>query len=101
MKLFVDDTRTPPAKGFECAEDYDGAVFLLKYMDFEFVTLDYSLGSNSPNGLEILKFMHENKKYPKHLNIHSNHIEGRQLMRKYAEEHFPSDVTITTNMLEK
>ena len=100
MKLFVDDTRTPPASGFDCAEDYDGAIFLLKYLDYEFVTLDYSLG-DCPNGLEILKFMHENKKYPRHLNIHSNHIEGRVLMKKYAEENFPSDVLITTNMLDK
>ncbi|MBQ2824454.1 MAG: hypothetical protein IJF18_07745 [Oscillospiraceae bacterium] len=100
MKLFVDDTRKPPERGFECAEDYDGAVFFLRYLEFEFVTLDYSLG-DSPNGLEILKFMHENKKYPKHLNIHSNHIEGREIMRRYAEENFPSDVKITMNMLDK
>lgn len=100
MKLFVDDTRKPPERGFECAEDYDGAVFFLRYLEFEFVTLDYSL-SDSPNGLEILKFMHENKKYPKHLNIHSNHIEGREIMRRYAEENFPSDVKITMNMLDK
>lgn len=100
MKLFVDDIRKPPERGFECAEDYDGAVFFLRYLEFEFVTLDYSLG-DSPNGLEILKFMHENKKYPKHLNIHSNHIEGREIMRRYAEENFPSDVKITMNMLDK
>lgn len=43
MKLFVDDRRTPPKTGFECADDYDGAVFLIRYMDFEFATLDYDL----------------------------------------------------------
>lgn len=96
MKLFVDDARTPPEKGFECAEDYDGAVFLLRYMDFDFVTLDYDLG-DGPCGLDILKFMHENKKYPRHLNIHSDHAEGRTLMRDYAKENFPGDVRITMN----
>lgn len=100
-KLFVDDTRTPPERGFDCAEDYDGAVTLLKFFKYDFITLDYSLGSESPNGLEILKFMHSNKIYPAHLNIHSNHIEGRELMRKFAEENFPADVKISSNMLDK
>lgn len=99
MKLFVDDARTPPERGFECAEDYDGAVFLLRYMDFDFVTLDYSLG-DGPNGLDILKFMYENKKYPKHLNIHSDHAEGRALMRDYAKENFPETVRITMNSID-
>lgn len=96
MKLFVDDARTPPAHGFECAEDYEGAIFLIKYMTFEFATLDYDLGGGY-TGLDILKFMHENKRYPQHLNIHSDHSEGRLLMKKYAEENFPADVKITMN----
>lgn len=96
MKLFVDDYRTPPAQGFECAEDYEGAVFLIKYMTFEFVTLDYDLGGGY-TGLDILKFMHENKRYPQRLNIHSDHSEGRWLMKSYAEENFPADVKITMN----
>lgn len=97
MKLFVDDTRTPPAAGFDCAEDYDGAIFLLKYLDYEFVTLDYSLG-DCPNGLEILKFMHENKKYPRHLNIHSDHSKGRVLMFDFAKNNFSEYVRITVNI---
>lgn len=96
MKLFVDDRRTPPKTGFECADDYDGAVFLIRYMDFEFATLDYDLGDGH-TGLDILKFMHELKKYPRHLNIHSDHSEGKYLMRHFAKENFPDDVKITMN----
>ena len=95
MKLFVDDKRTPPNKGFECAEDYESAVFLLKYIDFDFVTLDYDLGDGN-TGLDILKFMYDNKKYPSHINIHSDHPEGSVLMRKYVEENFP-DTVVTMN----
>lgn len=98
MKLFVDDERTPPEHGFECAEDYDGAIFLLRYMDFDFVTLDYCLGDGK-TGLDILRSMHENKKYPKHLNIHSDHPEGKVLMRDYAKANFPADVRITMNSI--
>lgn len=97
MKLFVDDKREQP-KGYNCAEDYEGAISLLKLLSFDFITLDYDLGDGR-TGLDILKFIHENKKYPKHLNIHSDHSEGRQLMRKYAQENFPSDVSITMNTL--
>ena len=96
MKLFVDDKRPQP-KGFNCAVDYDGAVSLRNLLDFDFVTLDQNLGDGK-SGLDILKFMHENKKYPKHLNIHSNHIIGRDEMRRYAEENFPETVSITMNM---
>ncbi|MGN0598848.1 MAG: cyclic-phosphate processing receiver domain-containing protein [Oscillospiraceae bacterium] len=99
MKLFVDDRRTPPEKGFECAVDYEGAVFLIRYMDFEFATLDYDLGDGH-TGLDILKFMHENIKYPRHLNIHSDHPEGRVLMRDFAKENFPEDVRITMNSVD-
>lgn len=95
MKLFVDDKREMP-KGFNCAVDYNGAVSLLRLLDFDFVTLDYNLGEG-PSGLDILKFMHENKKYPKHLNIHSDNSEGQHIMRRYAEENFPDTVSITMN----
>lgn len=98
MKLFVDDERTPPEHGFECAEDYDGAIFLIRYMDFDFATLDYCIGDGK-TGLDILRFMHENKKYPKHLNIHSDHHEGKLLMRDYAKANFPADVRITMNSI--
>lgn len=96
MKLFVDDLRTPPKSGFQCAKDFDGAVLLLKLLKFDFVTLDYDLG-NGFTGLDILKFMHENKRYPENLNIHSDHSEGRFMMLRYAEENFPDSVSITMN----
>lgn len=97
MKLFVDDKRDF-IPGYECAGDYNSAVMLLSILKFDFVTLDFDLGEEK-TGLDILKYMQENKKYPKHLNIHSDSIEGRQAMRTYAEENFPSDVAITMNRL--
>ena len=98
MKLFVDDKREPP-KGYNCAIDYDGAISLIRLLDFNFVSLDFNLGNDGHSGLDILKFMHENKKYPQQLNIHSDNSEGRVLMRRYAEENFPDTVRITMNKL--
>ena len=97
MKLFVDDARTSTERDYECAEDYEGAILLLRYMDIEFATLDYSLGDEH-TGLDILKFMHENKKYPRHLNIHSDHSKGRVLMFDFAKNNFSEYVRITVNI---
>lgn len=66
---------------------------------FDFVSLDYSLGGEH-TGLDILKWMKENGKKPKHINVHSNHIEGMRLMRKFAEENF-TDSIVTMNTLYK
>ena len=99
FKLFVDDTRQCP-KGFECVRSYDDCISYYRiFGEFEFVSLDYSLGEEH-TGLDILKWMRENGKRPKHINIHSNHIEGMKLMRKYAQQNFPDSV-VTMNTLDK
>lgn len=99
LKLFVDDTREFP-KGFECVRTYDDCIMYFRlFGDFDFVSLDYSLGGEH-TGLDILVWMKENGKNPKHINIHSNHIEGMRLMRRYAEENF-KDSIITMNTLYK
>lgn len=100
MRLFVDDTRAFPPAGYECCRSAESAKLLLSLMKFEFITLDYSLGSDSENGYDILVWMKEHNISVPTINIHSNHIIGREKMREYAEENFPES-TVTTNMLPK
>ena len=51
-------------------------------------------------GLDILKYMSDNNKYPKsQLNIHSTHSIGSVAMYKYAKEHFPHNIRITQNTI--
>lgn len=99
MKLFVDDTRPFPASGFECCRDADTAIHLLSVMDFDFVSLDYSLGKGK-TGLDILRWMKDHHKYVPHINIHSTHIDGKENMRVFCKENFPQSI-ITTNSLDK
>lgn len=102
MKLFVDDTRDFPP-GTNAVRDYDSAISMLKLNDifkFDFVSLDYTLGGGY-TGLDILKFMHQNKIYPHRINIHSNNVEGRREMISYVHENFPESVILTANMLDK
>lgn len=67
--------------------------------DLKFVSLDYHLGSNSIySGYDVLLYMYENKIYPEHINIHSDHETGAEKMYRYAKENFPNSL-ITRNKL--
>ncbi len=96
-RLFVDDTREFPKCGYECCRDADSAIILLSIMDFEHISLDYSLGQNCKNGLDILIWMKDNNIFVPEINIHSNHIIGMERMYSYCKENFPnSKVTMRT-----
>lgn len=99
MKLFLDDTRPFPCEDFQCCRDAESAKRLLKVLPFEFVTLDYSLG-NGDTGMAVLEWMKEHHVHVPHINIHSNHIFGREKMRDFCRENFP-DSRVTMNMLPK
>lgn len=99
MNLFVDDTRKFPEHGYICCRDADSAIRFLKYMKFEHISLDYSLGSGK-TGLEILIWMKENDIFVSEINIHSNNILGIEKMEKYCKENFP-DSKVTTYTLPK
>ncbi len=97
MKLFVDDTREFPKWGYECCRDAASAKLFLSIMNFEFISLDYSLGTNCETGLDILIWMKEYNIFIPEINIHSNHIIGMERMREYCKENFPnSKITMRT-----
>lgn len=90
-KLYVDDLRKPP-KGYEYATCFAKAVELYcEYGDFDVVDLDFNL-NDGHTGLDLLKWIAENGKTPARINIHASHIQGRQLMREYAEDNFFNSV---------
>lgn len=100
MQLFVDDTREFPKCGYECCRDADTAILMLSTMHFDRISLDYSLGYGCKNGLDILIWMKEHNVHVPEINIHSNHIFGRERMYDYAIENFPGS-RITMHMLPK
>ncbi|MCI8407001.1 MAG: cell division protein FtsJ [Oscillospiraceae bacterium] len=93
MNLFLDDIRPTPT-GYEAVDNYKDCIFLLGTREYERVSLDYSLGSKW-TGLDVLKWMAENQRFPKELNIHSTHPYGRSAMAAYIREHFPSGYVFT------
>ena len=96
MKLYLDDRRTPPRdEGYLAADNYADFLALLdKYRDcLETVDLDYDLGWDSMfNGYHALTYMKKHWICPKHINIHSTHISGRDKMLRYALTNFPDSL---------
>ena len=96
MKLFVDDLRDFPESFslYNCTRTYNGAIQLLDFFrEVVVINLDYDLGTKE-TGLDILKYIYENKIPVKHIIIHSTDLQGVSLMEKYIKEHF-KDVLYT------
>lgn len=100
MRLFVDDTRAFPERGYQCCPDVKSAILMLSLMRFEHISLDYTLGYNGETGMDILRWMKENGVTVPEINIHSNHTVGREKMREFCEKNFPN-TRVTMNMLPK
>ena len=95
MKLYVDDMRSLPEDDPDCicSRDYEDAIWQLSIREYEYISLDYDLGTSSlGNGLDILKWMSANGKYIPKINIHSSHPIGVHMMKEFAENFFPSSV---------
>ncbi|MFV0254577.1 MAG: cyclic-phosphate processing receiver domain-containing protein [Erysipelotrichaceae bacterium] len=94
MKVFLDDIRTiDDSLGYIVVRDYDSCIEILSAVRniLEFVSLDYSLGTEK-TGYDVLVYLMENDIHPKHINIHSDHPEGVPMMRKFAEKIFQNSL---------
>lgn len=93
MKLFVDDKiKKPEDEMMTKVETFGMATILMSVQKYEFVSLDY-------DRLDILMWMHDNEKYPEHINVHSDHETGKPEMLKFIKENFPANIIVTTNSL--
>ncbi len=98
MKLYLDDWRRPPdGADFVSADNYADFLALVdKYRGcLELVDLDFDLGWDSRySGLDALKYMKRHGIVPDHINVHSTHVSGRDMMLRFAAVNFPdSEVT--------
>lgn len=71
--------------------------------DLDYISLDYHLGSEVEHtGYDVLVYMHENKIYPNHINIHSDHETGVRKMENYAKKNFKNlKIRMTRNPASK
>ena len=98
MNLFLDDTRIQPRSAdWQSTDDYYEFIGLInKYVDcLETVDLDYNIGDDSLyNGYHVLKYMKDHSIRCTHINVHSTHETGRDLMLNYAKSNF-TDIKVT------
>ena len=98
MILYLDDWRTPPkGKNIKSADNFADFLALIdKYRDcIEMVDLDYDLGYDSlKNGYHVLVYMKNHDIKCEHINVHSTHPHGRDIMITYAKANFPES-TVT------
>jgi hypothetical protein len=96
MKLYLDDRRSAPAlEGYVSADNYADFLALVdKYRRcIELVDLDFDLGWDSRfSGLDALRYMKKHDIKPDHINVHSTHISGRDMMLRFAIANFPDSI---------
>ena len=88
-KIFVDDARKYPDEfaQYNCVRSYKQCVLLLSvYDEVDVLNLDYDLGTQE-TGLDILKYVYENKVNVKNIIIHSTHKEGVKKMEDYIQKY--------------
>lgn len=98
MKVILDDRRPMPNGEYNCVQNYEDCIELLRlFKKVSYISLDYDLGE-SKTGYDVLVYMAENSIEARHINIHSDHSVGVPKMRAYVQQHFPG-VTLTFNSL--
>ena len=98
MFIFIDDNRpNPHPEKYNSFKSVEEAIELMSLITPSFVSTDYDLGRDKMDGLDLLRWIHNNKKYPKHINIHSDHPTGVNEMMAFIKENFPADIEITKN----
>ena len=96
MILYLDDwRRAPEGEGYRSATNYPDFIMLIDtYRDcIEEVDLDYDLGYDSSwTGLDVLKYMKMYDIACEHINIHSSHPRGCDMMLQSASANFPDSI---------
>ena len=100
MFVYIDDIRpNPNPEKYNKFKSVEEAIEIMNIIKPTFISTDYDLGNEKMDGLDLLKWIHENNKYPKELNIHSDHPTGVKKMEEYIKENFPKNIKITKNKI--
>lgn len=89
-KIFLDDKRSfeiPIQCGYCCVRSYEKCILLISiFKEIDVINLDYDLGEFK-TGLDILKYIVNNKIRVKEIYIHSTDSEGVKMMESYIAKH--------------
>ncbi|GAA3404610.1 cyclic-phosphate processing receiver domain-containing protein [Paenibacillus hodogayensis] len=93
IDLYLDDARPRP-QGFVLARDVDECVELLRASPVRVLSLDYDLGWNRPNGMEVVRYIVSERTYPAVIYLHTSSASGRRLMYESLYANKPGHVRL-------
>jgi hypothetical protein len=67
IHVFLDDYRPCPP-GFVAAKSAEECILLLEAEEVDILSLDYDLGWGNPTGLDVVRYIADNGRYPRHLS---------------------------------
>jgi hypothetical protein len=91
VKLFVDDTREPPA-GWVTARTIPAAqAALLANPDVTHVSLDHDFRGSDQTGQDLVKWMAQRHIWPsENIRVHSGNVQGAQAMKRLIGQTAPA-----------
>lgn len=98
INVFLDDLRPNPP-GYKLARTAEQAVNYLRTGKVDILSLDYDLSTASVTGLDVVRFMVDNRIYPKRIVIHSANPFGRRRMLQLLLSSKPEDVQVSVRPL--
>ena len=103
--LWLDDIRHPPkvegqvwrwARSFEEVRDLikKHGVPVAMSVDFDLDEIYDEEEYYEYTGLDVLKWIHENNKWPSYMSVHSANPVGAERMENFIDDFAPTDVTL-------
>jgi hypothetical protein len=93
IDLYMDDARPCP-KGFVLAKDAAECIALLRECEVRVLSLDYDLGWNMPNGMEVVRFIVSERLYPAVIYLHTSSAAGKMQMFQSLYANKPDHVRL-------
>jgi hypothetical protein len=92
VKLFVDDTRTPPKHaGWTLARSVPEAQQILATQPVTHLSLDHDFKQGSPNGVDLVNWLVNSRRWPSQsLRVHSGNVAGAHAMKALIAQHAPA-----------
>jgi hypothetical protein len=93
INVFLDDLRPCP-KGYKYVQTVDECIKIITKYKVNTLSLDHDLGFGKPSGYEVVRYMVQNRTYPKKIVIHSANPFGRFRMYELLNKHKPTNVIL-------
>lgn len=93
INVYLDDMRRCP-QGFVLAKSATECIILLQESEVNILSLDHDLGWDEPTGYEVVKFIVEQRIFPKEIYIHTANPVGRMNMFQLLYRYKPEEVKL-------